>query len=161
LSVVELGGGNKPTYCKRFGNGMNIDCRAEELVDIVADLEKTLPLPDASCDHVISVYAIEHLSWRSIQGFISEIYRILKPSCRVIIVTANLLEQAKLIASKQNWDGTESNLIFGSQDYSENSHKCGFSPEYLEKCFKDAGFSKVITAPLLGCPTDLWLEATK
>ena len=155
MNAIELGGGNYPQIHP------NLDCRKLDNVDIVADFEKPLPLPNDEYDFVLSKFVLEHIGWRHAQDFICEIYRILKPNGRVIITTANLLEQAKQITSKLTWDGTESNLIFGGQDHEGNFHKCGFSPQYLEKCFRDAGFSKVITAPLLGCPTDMWLEATK
>jgi predicted SAM-dependent methyltransferase len=161
MSVVELGGGNSPRYCRKYGNGVNVDVRLMETVDIVADFEKPLPLPSNEYDMVYSAFCIEHLSWRKVSGFVGEVYRILQTGGKVIIVTANLKEQAQVIATKEVWDGTESNLIFGGQDHEGNFHKNGFSPEYLERVFREAGFSKVIVYPLPTCSTDMVLEAQK
>ena len=155
MKAVELGGGSNPELHP------NVDFRPMENVDIVANLEDPLPLPTNEYDLVLAKFLIEHLSWRKVKGFVSEVYRILQTGGKVIIVTANLKEQARLIATKQVWDGTESNLIFGGQDHEGNYHKCGFSPEYLERLFREAGFSKVVTYPLPRCSTDLVLEATK
>ena len=155
MKVCELGGGEFPVLHP------NLDSRALPNVDIVANLEEPLPLPSNEYDLVLSKFSIEHLSWRKVNGFIREIYRIVKPEGKAQIITANLKEQARIIANKEVWDGTESNLIFGGQDHEGNYHKCGFSPEYIGRLFREAGFSKVVTYPLLNCATDLVLEAIK
>ncbi len=155
MKYLELGGGNNPKYHP------NIDVRAEESVDIVASLEEHLPIESNSIDVVYSAYAIEHISWRKVSHLVSEIYRILKNNGSCVLITANLKEQAKVIASKENWEGDyENRLIFGDQDYYENSHRCGFSPEYITRLFQEAGFMvKVIYHP--NCATDMIVQAHK
>ena len=161
MLILELGGGNNPNFCKKLNNGINIDKNAGETVDIVSSLEEPIPLPNECCDVVFSKFAIEHLSWRKVNGFIAEIFRVVKWGGKAIIITANLLEQTKVVASKKEWDGTESNLIFGGQDYPDNTHKCGFSPEYLMKLFHDVGFTQINVQSLPECKTDMILEAFK
>jgi len=161
MSVVELGGGSSPRYCRKYGNGINLDVRLMETVDVVTDFEKPLPLSSAEYDMVYSAYCIEHVSWRSIRNLIREIYRVLKANGKAVIVTANLLEQCKVVANSQVWDENFSCMIFGDQNYGENSHKCGLSPEYAVKLFKEAGFTTVDVAPLPQCRTDMVIQAIK
>lgn len=153
--VCELGGGENPQLHP------NVDCRAMPSVDIVADLEEPLPLPSNEFDFVLSKFVIEHMSWRKVKGFIGQIHRILKVGGKVCIIAPNLKEQARVLATKEVWDGSESCLVFGGQDHVGNFHKCGFSPEYLTKVFQDEGFSEVRVYPLSSCATDMVLEATK
>jgi ubiquinone/menaquinone biosynthesis C-methylase UbiE len=161
MSIVELGGGDKPRYCRKYGNGVNVDVRSMETVDIICDFEKPLPLPDCEYDLVYSAFVLEHVSWRNSKQFVKEIYRILRPNGRALIITANLLEQCKVVANSQVWDENFSCMIFGNQDYGENSHRCGFSPEYAVKLFKEAGFGKVEVESLPNCATDMVIRCIK
>lgn len=161
MLVAELGGGASPHYCRKYGNGVNVDIRPMDTVDIVADFEKPLPLGSEEYELVYSCFAIEHISWRKIPQFISEAYRILKPNGRAIIITANLLEQAKLLVSKATWNLNDLCMIFGDLDYPENSHKSSMSPELATRLFEEAGFRTVSVHPLPTCATDMIIEAIK
>jgi ubiquinone/menaquinone biosynthesis C-methylase UbiE len=152
--IVELGGGSNPRYHP------NIDVRQEPGVDIVADISEKLPLEDGSCANVYSAYAIEHISWRKVKNFISELHRILAPGGKANIITANLKAQAQKIASKEVWTDDEVCMIFGGLDYAENAHKCGFSPESAIRMFKEAGFQRVEWSEV-NCPTDMVISAEK
>lgn len=153
--IVELGGGDNPIYHP------NVDIRSCEQVDIVSDFDNPLPLPSGEFDGVFCRYAIEHISWRSISTFISEIGRILKVGGHAIVITANLKEQARVIANREVWEGDyESRLIFGNQDFNDNSHKCGMSPELASRLFNSAGMTVQIV-PVDGCITDMIIYAEK
>jgi len=153
--VIELGGGNNPRFHP------NVDIREGPGVDIVANLEEPLPIEDKSYDSALCMYALEHLSWRKVEGFLGEIFRILRPGGKAFLITANLSAQAKVIAEKKEWLGDESCLIFGDQDYPENSHRSGFSPEYIKKLCTKAGFFGTKVTPHPDCPTDMIVELTK
>jgi len=159
--VIEIGGGDRPTYCRKYGNGINLDVRPMETVDIVCDFEKPLPLPSNEYDMVYSAFCVEHVSWRNIRNLIREMYRVLKVNGRVVVITANLLEQCRVVASSQVWEENFSCMLFGDQNYGQNSHKCGFSPEYTIKLFKEVGFATVNVVPLPQCQTDMIVEAVK
>lgn len=159
--IVELGGGANPLYSKAKGNGINVDCRSLLTVDVVADFEKRLPLSDNEYGYVYSSYCIEHISWRNLKQFISEIYRILKPNGKALIITANLLAQAKVLVSKENWDLNDLCMIFGDLNYPENSHKSSMSPELATRLFKEAGFRNVMVYQHPNCVTDMIIEAVK
>lgn len=153
---IELGGGSNPHYRP------NLDSRKLPTVDIIIDLEKeSLPFNADSCNLVYSSYLLEHIGWRSIRNLIREIYRVLKANGKAVIITANLLEQCKVIANSQVWDENFSCMIFGNQDFGENSHKSGLSAEYAVKLFKEAGFATVDVAPLPQCKTDMTIRAIK
>lgn len=141
--VIELGGGNRPIFHP------NADVRKLPGVDIVIDFNNLpyLELKSNEYDLVYSSYLMEHVSWRKVKEFINEIYRILKPNGKVQIITANLYEQCKIIANNKEWDDNFSTMIFGDLDYPENSHKCGFSPDYARKLFKEVGFRHVDIIP--------------
>jgi len=154
--ILEIGGGTNPRYRP------NLDIRPGPTVDIVADLNKPLPLSNDSYEHVYSAYAIEHIGWRQVKPFIGELYRILKPGGTCIVVTANLLEQCRRMVNSPEWNDDLVGMLFGGQDYPENTHRCGFSPDYAIKLFRDAGFTGVSTRPLNpDFITDMIIEARK
>lgn len=161
MNTLEIGGGDKPEYCKKYSNGVNIDVRAMDTVDVVHDLE-TLPLPfkDGEFDKVYSQFAFEHLSWRIIRDFVKDVRRILKPGGRVYIVVPNLRKQAEWLARTKDWTlERETCMVFGDLNYEANSHKCSCSPELWQQIFKQAGFKWVHTYPLWLWSTDLVIEA--
>ena len=154
--LIELGGGNRPLIRP------NVDVRPGPGVDIVADFNKPLTmLPSQSFDGVFSQYSIEHISWRTVRTFISEAHRILRPGGRAVFITANLLEQARRLAAAERWNDELIGMVFGDNDYPENSHRCGFSPEYAVRLMKQAGFFVVDVKPLPACATDMIIEARK
>lgn len=157
--VIELGGGDNCVFRP------NVDIRPGPTVDIVADLNKKLPIADKLYDGVYSAYNIEHMSWRKVKQFISEIFRILSQGGVAFIVTANLLEQCKSLI-KEEWNEDDICRLFGDQNYAgddwvANAHYCGFSPNYVVKLFREAGFSSVIIIPHPHCKTDMIIEARK
>lgn len=163
--VCELGGGTNPVFCRIGGEGGyvgdNVDIRMDPHVDVVANLEDSLPLASEIYDLVFSKYSIEHINWRKVKGHIKEMYRILKPGGRVFVLTANLLEQCKVVAFSKEWDENFSCMIFGGQDFNDNAHKVGFSPGYITKLFADVGFKDIQVDPLPQCHTDMILQARK
>jgi predicted SAM-dependent methyltransferase len=155
MKVAELGGGNKPLFHP------NVDIRQVEGVDIVSDLSKELPFETESYDGLYASYVLEHISWRDIERFLKDVYRILKPNGVVVFVTANLKEQAKVLALKETWEQKDVCMLFGDQDYKGNYHCSGFSPEYVMDILGDIGFGKIIIATHPQCPTDMIIEAYK
>lgn len=158
--VLEIGGGDRPQFRP------NLDIRKLPTVDIVCDLNDKFPIEDGTYDGVFSSYVIEHISWRKVRDFIKEIHRVLKPGGKTFIITANLLEQCRLLVNTPVWSDNEVCCIFGDQNYSgsdwrANSHTCGFSPEFAVRMFKEAGFADVQVAAHPNCKTDMLIMATK
>lgn len=153
--LLEIGGGNVPIIRP------NLDIRKEPNVDIVADISKPLPIKDNELDGVFSKFAIEHISWKQIRAFIKEVYRILKPGGQAVFITANLLEQARILTEVPNFEDNWVCMVFGENDYPENSHRAGFSPEFAGRLFKETGFERVIVAPWPDWRGDMIIEAKK
>lgn len=153
--VVELGGGGNPQFHP------NLDVRGEPGVDQVVDLNEKLPLDSREWDGVFCRYAIEHLSWRKIRGFVQEVYRVLNYGGTAVFITANLLEQARIITENPRLDDNSVGMVFGDNDYPENTHRAGFSPESASRIFKEAGFDRVTIIRHPNWRGDMIIEASK
>lgn len=153
--VLEVGGGAVPSFRP------NMDVRPLPTVDIVADLEEPFPIPDESYGSVFGHYVIEHLSWRIVRQFIGECHRILIPGGKCVMFTANTKAQFIKCVNVDGWDDEISNLVFGGQDYPDNTHKNALSPEYAIRMFKECGFYDVSIHPHPVSDTDMIIEAIK
>lgn len=154
--IIELGGGDNPIFHP------NVDVYPGPLVDFTADFNQPLPISTEDFEGIFCSYALEHVSWRNVGNFLKESFRILKPGGYAVFVIPNLLEQAKMIAQKSEWDEGCSCTIFGAQDDPyRNTHMNGFSPEYAIKVFREIGFSDILVIPHPRCNTDMIVEAKK
>jgi len=153
--VLEVGGGGVPTFrpC--------MDIRPLPTVDIVSNLEEPFPIQDEFFGSVFGNYVIEHLSWRKVRQFVSECHRILKPGSKCVMVTANTKAQCIRAINEDLPIDEASSLLFGGQDYPDNTHKNFLSPEYAIKIFKEGGFYDVIIHPHPASDTDMIIEAIK
>ncbi len=82
-----------------------IDSRVEGNTSIVrADLEKGIPMPDASVDLITSVSSIEHLSGEGQVLFFREAERVLRPGGMVALTVSYLigLDEAKICVLSSN-----------------------------------------------------------
>lgn len=157
--IIEIGGGNNPQFRP------NLDIRSGPTVDIIADLNKKFPLDDCSYDGVYSAYLLEHISWRKVKEFIREVNRILKPGGIAFLITANLQQQCKVLATKQDWTESDICMLFGDQNYDDmwqaNAHYCGFSPKSAIEIFTNEGFVDILVRPHPNCETDMIIIAKK
>ncbi len=76
-SVLEIGCGKKKTP-----GAVGLDSRAFPGVDIIADLEGPLPIPDDTYDVVYANQVLEHVT--NLLGLMHEIHRILKPGGKLL-----------------------------------------------------------------------------
>jgi predicted SAM-dependent methyltransferase len=154
-SVIELGGGDKPYFRP------NLDVREGTTVDIVADFNKRLPVDDSSYDGVFSCYCIEHISWRNVRQFLNEVLRILKHNGKAVFITANTKRQMEWVLAQEEWNDDSSSIIFGDQNYDENTHRNSLCPEYAIKLLTEAGFIDITVLPHGELGTDMIIEASK
>ena len=139
--VLEIGGGEN-----KLPGTLNMDVRDVVGVDVKWDMNKVpYPFESNSFDGVVGLYILEHLSWKSIENVVSELFRILKDGGKGIFLVPNTFEQCKVVASSDSWDDGFSCMLYGSQDYNENAHACAFSPEYAKQLFKSFKPVKVIS----------------
>lgn len=152
--IIELGGGDNPRFRP------NLDVRPGPQVDIVADFDDKLPIKSGEWDVVFSSYCIEHVCWRKVRQFLSEVHRILKDGGQFVFITANTEEQMRWVLNRE-WDDDSSCILFGGQDYEDNAHKNSLSPSYVSKLLQEAGFSDIIVIPWGQLGTDMIVEAKK
>ena len=113
---------------------------------------------------VINRFCAEHLSWRKVRGFLSEVHRILKPGGIAYVITANLYEQAKMLIAAEDEGRMEDRWtcqVFGDGDYPENFHRNGGGPQWWLQLFQEAGFVDILVMPLPEWKGDLVLQARK
>lgn len=154
-TVLEVGGGDVPRYRP------NMDVRALPNVDHVVDLGGRWPVVPDHFDGVYSSYCIEHVSWRKIPQFISEVFRVLRPGGRAYIITANTEAQMRWALSQPEIGSAVGQCLFGDNDYPENTHRAALSPTYAIRLFREAGFTDVVVLPWGALGTDMVIEAVK
>ena len=139
----------------------NVDVRPGKLVSFTADFDKPLPIMSDEWEGLYCKYALEHISWRKVRGFVSEVYRIMKKDGVAVFITANAEAQMKWALKQPVWDEKVSQCLGGDQDYSDNTHKVFLNPDFACQIFRDAGFSCAIVVKYGEFGTDMIIQATK
>jgi predicted SAM-dependent methyltransferase len=160
---IELGCGNN----RHPQMDVAVDCRPGEGVDFACDLEAPLPIADEDFHGAYSAYAVEHLSWRKTRGFLKECLRILKPTGKLCLLLPNTRAQiAWLSTHPEGWDDkgffdSASCVLFGDQDYSDNTHKAYLDPDVITALLSEAGFENVTVRPWGERQTDMLVTCAK
>lgn len=81
--VIDLGCGRK----KQFPKALGVDFRPLKGVDVVADLNNTLPFKENSADHIFAIHVLEHLP--DLLSLMNEVHRVLKPSGIFHVIVPN------------------------------------------------------------------------
>jgi predicted SAM-dependent methyltransferase len=164
---IELGGGAHPLIRPNVDVRPCYDAQGNPTVDFTADFNEPLLITSEEWDGVFSHFVLEHISWRKVPQFLKEVFRILKPGGKAVIVTANTPAQIKWIeGNPQGWDGRNpfesfSCVLFGDQDYEDNTHRNFMSPEIVRVLLTEAGFSSVEVHPYGARSTDMVVQAVK
>ena len=121
--ILELGGGDNP----HPHSDVRVDVRRGPHTHFEANFEEPLPISTGEFDGVYCGYCLEHLSWRKVPQFLSEVLRVLKPGGSAIFLIPDTAAQIKWISENPDgWDGKDSFqsfscVLFGDCDYPENS----------------------------------------
>lgn len=164
---IELGGGANPRLHPNVDVRQCFDADGKPTVDFTANFEEPLPIGSGEFDGAFSQYALEHISWRKLPGFLQEVFRILKPGGRVCFVTPNTEAQLQWIRDNPDgWDEkgafvSKSCVLFGDQDYSDNTHKSYLDPDIMHDLLTAAGFIDIDSIPYGERHTDMVTTATK
>ncbi len=162
--VLELGGGDNP----HPRSNVRVDVRDGPQVDFTQDFNEPLAgIGSDEFDVVFCQFALEHVSFRVVPQFLRECLRVLKPGGLAVFVVPNTKEQQYWIhRNPEGWDGKDfftsaSELLFGSQDYPENSHRSYFDEKIAQSLFNEAGFRDVHVSPYGERETDMVVQANK
>lgn len=109
---------------------VRLDCRADIRVDCVADV-RSIPFPDEHFDVVYSSHVLEHFKKEESLPLLTEWTRVLKPSGELQLFVPNL-EWAALQIVHGICDEFVLNCIFGRQEYPEDYHHTGFTPDRIK-----------------------------
>jgi predicted SAM-dependent methyltransferase len=146
---------------------INIDVRRTKPEVLQIDLEKELLrfFPDESADEIIAKDFIEHLSWRVVEDFLKDCFRVLKKGGRLFIQCPDLEVIANQVILNPDFKYGElegykaiSFWIYGEQNYPENTHKSGFTKPAIKKLLEQIGFTVI---SLTNGGTNLLCEAVK
>lgn len=165
--VIELGGGANPTYHPNVDARQCYDPQGNPTVDFTANFEEPLPIGDNEWDGVYCKFCLEHISWPKVPAFLQEVLRILAPGGKAIFITPNTEAQLQWVQTHpEGWDNkpffeAASEVLFGSNDYAENSHKSYLSPTVAQQVFSAAGFINITLQPFGERATDMVIEASK
>jgi predicted SAM-dependent methyltransferase len=146
---------------------INIDVRKTRADVLQVDLEKEFLrfIPDESVDELLLKDFLEHLSWRVVENFLKDCFRVLKKGGKIIIQVPDIEAIVQQVVQNPNYkfgdlEGFKaiSYWIYGAQDYPENTHKSGFTRLTLKKLLEQIGFS-IVKLETVG--TNILCEVTK
>jgi SAM-dependent methyltransferase len=148
MSIIKL---NLGCGLDKRNGYINIDVREEVKPDLVIDLEKEFlkRFDNESVDEIIARDFIEHLSWRIVEDFLKDCYRVLKKGGRMYIQTPDLEAISKKVILNQDFkygdlEGYKaiSYWVYGSGDYgNESFHRAGFTIPTLKRLLEKIGFT--------------------
>lgn len=145
-SPVRLHLGCGPRYLEGW---INVDILPQKpMPDVLLDLTRDLPLPDACVDYMFSETMIDTMGLEKTQHFISECYRCLKPGGMFRLLAGDLhsFVMAYLNRSQRDFDWYQKN--FACKSYAEmlqlGLHTIGgnefiFDEELLTQILQSAG----------------------
>lgn len=119
---------------------------------VEADIRK-LPFEDNYADQVEMFSVIEHFPFREVEDVLKEVYRVLKPSGKLIIITddfdgivldwlnmrmTQFSDPQEQLQSYQHVMET----VYGNQNHEGEFHKVCMTPDFLNWALSRAGFEK-------------------
>lgn len=141
--IVDLGCGTSKLKTIE-GPTIGVDTRDLEGVDYRCDLHK-LPFATGEMDIVYSSHVLEHFGRNEVSEVLDEWLRILKPKGEFRIVIPNIAWAAEQIM-KGIVNNDVLNVLYGQQEFAENFHKNGFTPDTLAALLKSKGLKKQETS---------------
>jgi len=121
----------------------NLDVRHLPGVDIVHDLNDSLPFKDETVDEILAEDILEHFPLAATERIFNDWIRVLKRGGEIEILVPNLDKHIELYTAGKVTLERMSQMIYGGQDYAENFHFRSFNPRSVSELFKRYGLKVV------------------
>jgi predicted SAM-dependent methyltransferase len=138
--ILDIGCGENK-YETDEGITISADIRENVHPDYRCDIRR-LPFGTGQFDIVFSSHVLEHFGRNEYFEVLKEWVRVLKPDGELRLVIPSIAWAAEQIM-KGVVDFNVLNVLYGQQEYAENFHKMGFTPQFLEGKVRDLGFNNV------------------
>lgn len=121
---------------------IHIDVRKLPHVDYVASADKLDMCEDDSIDLIYACHLLEHFRRNQIEDVLKEWYRVLKTGGILRIAVPDFESIIKVYQQNRDLE-LIMGLLYGRQDYPENTHFVVFDFSCLEKRLSEVGFKNV------------------
>lgn len=149
---LEIGSGEYPRFIEE--GYLHADVRSGlPHQEYCFDLRDPLPFDDNTIESIAIIHCLEHLSWRlEVLPSLKELHRVLIPGGDLFIIVPNLLYVARLIIDHEYSDIMDKwhdimQDIYCIQDFPDNFHKSGFTPNMIKSLMSQAGFINITITP--------------
>lgn len=135
---VQKGFINVDNYIEPLGKGFEFK---------KADLTKKLPFKDEYADYIIMIDVIEHIPILQVEGVLKEVYRVMKPGSKFVLITTDFTNVAiDWIDMMNRGENLEEYLkvaqvVYGNQVTEGEFHRCPFTPKFMNIVMQSAGFT--------------------
>ena len=145
---LDVCGGRNPFNPKEF---LNVDVVDFPQVDLVFDVTKPFPIPDAVIAEVISLATLEHLRKPHVLHVLREFYRVMAPGAKLRISTPDIEAISQGVIQGDNLDDLQQHL-FGKYKSDETEdldlHKSMFPADVLCTMLEEIGFREAKRIPM-------------
>lgn len=126
---------------------INVDKRSDVKTDICCDLlELYRYVGEESVDRIQATNVLEHVGWQEVKSVLKIIYNILKVGGQLSVRGPDIRRAAEKYLQGFISEELFIEVVYGKEDYEENTHKSGWSEEGLEKILSETGFKDVEVA---------------
>lgn len=128
---------------------INIDIEESCKPDLIHDFTKVnLPYENDSIDGVVMFHTIEHISKAKRPFILSDIWRVLKPGCKLMMSYPEFLKcvnnwAVNLNGQKEFWEAT----IYGRQLYTSDHHITIIHSDDLKQELYSYGYEQIYAIP--------------
>jgi predicted SAM-dependent methyltransferase len=144
LTCLDLGSGHCPVQLDPYFV-ISVDARKDMNPTICCDLKK-IPLDSNSVDMIYSSHVLEHFTFSEIHGVLTEWLRVLKVGGEIMLRLPDITYACRSVLNNQ-YDAVAQAVLYGSQQYPLDFHKCGFTPGFLASFLKQFPVTGRITTP--------------
>lgn len=131
----------------RFPGWTNVDIREDVNPDIISSVDQLEEVPPRSASHLYASHVLEHFRHARTIDVLKVWHSRLKPGGKCWISVPDMDIIAELHCKHKNKLGPPqfpwNALIYGGQEYPENTHYACFNFKYIRWCLVRAGFKNV------------------